>query len=236
MENQIKHVQTLVRRQLNELTPKFWTEEELHDIILQGIRDLWKDIVNLKQEHFLKLDDHNVVLKSGEHKLSGVPKDVHKIYLIEPRDPSLNGGNNGVVFEFKDRNHNTFKAAQALDSVDPSMVTIYFCPTGAGGPDGETVIYCAPSVTSDLNILFGYIPTLVDLQPTDPIPIPGESSNALVAWTLAYARAKERDDRGPDPTWLQVYMTEKTHILEALGVRQYQDPQYADALFEEYWG
>ena len=66
-------------------------------------------------------------------------------------------------------------------------------------------------------------------------PIPGESDNAVVAWTVAYARAKEREDRSPDPNWLAVYATEKQHLLQSLGLRQLQEPEFADAMFMSYW-
>lgn len=232
----IKDIEVLARRQLSELVPKFWSSEEIVAIIGQGVKDLWRDIANLKQEHFLKVNDRDVVLKAGERQFTGVPRDVHKIYMVEARDLTLNGSNVGVAFEFKDWNHPNFKQARSMDSVDPSNCVIYVSPMGAGGPDGETIVRVAPTVTADLNITFAYVPTLSELKGDDQVPIPGEASNALVAWTMAYARAKETEDRSPDPNWLSVYSTEKQHLLESLGLRQYQDAQYVDALFEEYWG
>ncbi len=56
-----------------------------------------------------------------------------------------------------------------------------------------------------------------------------------MAWTVAFARAKERDDRSPDPNWLAVYATEKSHLLESLGLRQYQEPTYVEAIYNNYW-
>jgi len=120
-------------------------------------------------------------------------------------------------------------------SVDPSNEVIYYSITSAGGPVNAPVIYCAPQVTSDVAIRFWYIPTLGDLVADDAVPIPGEADNALVTWTVAYARAKEREDRSPDPAWLAVYSAEKTNLLQSLGLRQYQEPSYVDAIFQEFW-
>ena len=58
----------------------------------------------------------------------------------------------------------------------------------------------------------------------------------MVAWTVAFARAKEREDLSPDPGWLAIYSTEKQHLLQSLGLRQYHEPSYVNAIFEEYWG
>jgi hypothetical protein len=79
------------------------------------------------------------------------------------------------------------------------------------------------------------VPTLGDLTTNDFVPIPGEADNALVAWTVAFAHAKEREDRAPDANWLSIFSTEKQHLLQSLGLRQYQEPQYVQAQFEDYW-
>jgi len=57
----------------------------------------------------------------------------------------------------------------------------------------------------------------------------------LIAWTVAFARAKESEDRSPDPNWLSVYATEKAHLLGSLGLRQLQEPEFAQAMFSEFW-
>jgi hypothetical protein len=87
-----------------------------------------------------------------------------------------------------------------------------------------------------VSLRFVYVPTLATMTAASTVPIPGEADNALIAWTVAYARAKERDDRSPDPGWLTVYATEKQHLLQSLGLRQLQEPEYVKAMFEEYWG
>ena len=244
MATLISSIETQVRRHLIEQTASFWTSAEIVDIITKGIFDLWRDIVDLKAEHYLTRDNTNVSLAAATATMTGVPTDVHKVYLIEPRDTTSSGSNKGLLFQPLDYNHPKFQAARSSDDVDPTNNTIYYAITGTGAPvsgdsitlDGTT-IYVAPKVSSAVNISFVYVPTIStsDLESGDYVPIPGEADNALIAWTVAYARAKEREDRTPDPGWLSVYGTEKAHILQSLGLRQYQEPTYVDALFEAYW-
>lgn len=236
MATQISTIETLARRHLLETTASFWASAELVDIIIAGIKDLWRDTVDLKQEHYLTIDASNVYLSADTATLSGVPTDVHKVYLIEPRDATSGSSNEGLAFQPLDYNHKIFRQARASSSVDPTNNIIYYAITGQGAPVNAPVIQVAPQTTAQVLLRFVYVPTISSLTSTSLVPIPGEADNALVAWTVAYARAKEREDRSPDPNWISVYSTEKGHLLQSLGVRQYQELQYVDALYEEYWG
>ena len=80
-----------------------------------------------------------------------------------------------------------------------------------------------------------YVPTLAAIVVGGNNPIPGESDNALIAWTTAYAMAKEADDATPDAGWLTIYGTEKTNILTSLTPRQTDDDDVAEAFFEDLW-
>lgn len=237
MATLISSIEAQVRsRGLIETTASFWTSAELTDIISAGVRDLWRDIVDLKAEHFLTIDNTNVSLPSGTATLQGVPSDVHKVYLIEPRDTSItNAVNTGLCFKPLDYNHPTFQASRSRDAIDPSNDTIFYAITAQGTPVGAPVIYVAPKVNSQVLISFCYIPSIGQLTTNSVVPIPGEADNALVAWTVAFALAKEREDRSPDPNWLAIFSTERQHLLQSLGLRQYQEPSYVDAMFSEYW-
>lgn len=236
MPTLISAIETTVRLRLIESSANYWSSAELVDIITAGIRDLWRDTADLKQEHYLKVDNDNVSLASGSSTLSGVPTDVHKVYLIEARDTSNTSTNVGLTFTPLDYNHLKFQSARATSDVEPANNVIYYAITGQGAPVNAPVIYCAPQVTSAVNLSFCYVPTVGQLTSTSVVPIPGEADNALVAWTVAFARAKEREDRSPDPNWLSIYATEKQHLLQSLGMREYQEPKYVDAMFENYWG
>ena len=74
------------------------------------------------------------------------------------------------------------------------------------------------------------------LEVSDINPVPGGSDNALKAWTIAYANAKEgpQGARIPDAGWLAVYATEKQTILTRLTPRQEQEPDVVDGLFDNY--
>lgn len=235
MATQISDIETQARRHLNEPEPAFWSSIELTDIINRGIKDLWRDIVDLKQEHFLTIDSTNVTFPANSTTLSGVPTDIHKVYLIEPRDLSTTGTNVGLSFLPMDYNDHTFQLARGQAPIDPTNAVIYYAVTGQGGPVNAPTIFAAPQVTSAVNISFGYVPVLSAKTSGDVVPIPGESDNALIAWTVAFARAKEREDRGPDPGWLRTYATEKQHLLQSLGLRDYQENTFVGAVFEQYW-
>lgn len=239
MSVQISTIQTLVRERLDEPVPRYWSEAELTDIIVAGVRDLWRSIVDLKAEHFLTVNETDVFLEANSSTLLGVPSNVYKVYLVETLDVSENDRNRGIVLSPLDYNHPHFIDARSRNAINLSQLdgeTIYYAITGAGGPVNAPVIYIAPQVTARRALRFTYIPTLPpSLTGADVVPIPGESTNALVSWGVAYARAKEREDRAPDPGWLALYGTEKMSILEGLGLRQLQEGTYVDAVFENYW-
>jgi hypothetical protein len=89
-------------------------------------------------------------------------------------------------------------------------------------------------VNTAISLRFVYVPILAAVAAAGSNPIPGESDNALIAWCIAYARAKEREDRSPDPNWLAVYSTEKTNLLVRLTPRQTQEPEVVEDFFEGY--
>lgn len=235
MPTTLAQIETLARLRLVETTARFWTSAELIGIEAAGCRDLWRDIVDLKAEHYLKVNDTDVFLGASATELSGVPADIHKVYLIEPRDLTSSSANAGIIFKPLDFNHRTFQGARSRSATDPTNDTIYYAITGQGAPVGAPVIRCAPKVSSQLNVTLSYVPTLGELDSNSIVPVPGEADNALVAWTVAFASAKEREDKSPDPNWLSVYATEKQHLLQSLGLRQLQEPTYAEAVFEEFW-
>ena len=217
------------------MTSPFWSSAELIDLEIAGIKDLWRDIVDLKGEHFFTVDATNVTLAANTATLSGLPSDIHKTSLIEARDTSSSSANTGLVFVPKEYNHPDFQSARSRDDIDPKNDIIYYAITQAGGPVGALTIYVAPQVTSAVNLSFTYVPTLSAMTSASTNPIPGESDNAVVAWTVAFARAKEREDRAPDSGWLSIFATEKAHLLQSLGLRQTQEPQYVEAQFQAYW-
>lgn len=235
MATTISQIETLARTRLDEATPRFWSSDEMTAIIIAGIKDLWREIVNLKQEHFLTIDE-DVTLAANDDELTDVPTDVHKVYLIEALDGSETSSNRGLAFKPLDYNDPKFINARNLSDIDPQDDIIYYAIIAAGSPVGAPTIKVAPQVTSEVELRFVYVPTISSTLATgSDVPIPGDVDNALVAWTVAYARAKEREDRAPDPSWLASYKAEKDRILNSLGTRQYQEPLFVDALFESEW-
>ncbi len=229
-------LQTLIDRtrlRLIETAAFFWSDTELLAILNDGIKDLWRAINDNYQDYFLTVDTTNVSLAAGAYTLTGVPSDVSIVRSLEPRDLTASPY---IRFEFRPWGHRDFITARAQGALAADQVRLfYFCITDAGSPVGTPVIRVAPAIDTALNLSLSYVPTLGDLAATANNPVPGESDAALVAWTVAHARGKEREDRSPDPAWLQIYATEKAHVLVGLTPRQTQDEEVAEALFEQFW-
>lgn len=236
MATVLSTIRDKARKTLLETTAGFWTDAELLEHLQDGIRDLWGAVVDLHQEHFFTVDATAVSLAANTATLTGVPSDVFRVMLIEPRDVSQSASDRNVTFVPRDYHSKEFIQARTVPAQSPGNgPIIYYAITQAGAPVGAPTIYVAPQLSSALNLRFVYIPTLASTAydtASDNNPIPGESDNALFAWTIAFARAKEREDRSPDPNWLAVYGTEKQNVLTRLTPRQEQEPEYAEGMFE----
>ena len=224
-----------VRYHLSETTASYWSSAELVGHMNLGMKDLWRSINDLHQEHFCTVDTTNVSQTASATTLTGVPSDVARVHLIEPRDLSVSGTSRTLAYRPKDYAHPDFQAARSASAIDPSSQVIWYTLHGAGGPVAAPTIYVAPMVNTAVNLTLVYVPTLTAKTTSDNNPIPGESDQAIIAWTVAHARAKEREDRAPDPSWLTIYSTEKQNLLVSLTPRQTQEPQVAEAMFEAFW-
>lgn len=229
MATLLSSIESQSRIHLKEVTASFWTSAELIDIINKGIKDLWGAIIDINQEHFLTVDETNVSLAASATSLTGVPTDVYRVYLIEPRDTTVDGSGAMCIFEPRKFNSIQFTNARSSAPQDPSNgAKIFYSVSQAGAPVGAPTILTAPKLTTALNLRFAYVPVQAAVTSSGNNPIPGESDNALIAWCVAYARAKEREDRSPDPNWLAVYATEKQNILVRCAPRQQQEPEVVD--------
>lgn len=213
----------------------FWSSDELIDICNKGIKDLWGGIVDLNQEHFLTVDVTNVSLAADGTQLTGVPTDVFRVYIIEPRDTTVSPGLY-TLFEPRDYNAWEFINARAKTSQDTSGgLTVYYCMTSAGAPVAAPVVLTAPKISTAMNLRFVYIPSPAAVTSSGNNPIPGESDQALIAYTVAFARAKEREARDPDPAWIATYSTEKKNVMARLSPRQNQEIEVVEDLFGAWW-
>ncbi len=215
-------------------TDNFWTDDELFGYAKRGTADLWEAVIDLHHEHFLTLNATDVSLQSGASQLSGVPVDTFRVYDIEPTSPTTTG----CIFVPRAVNSRDFKSAsfQGLQApVTPTRgVRVYYCLTGAGAPNNTPIVRTAPALAAAVSLNFWYVPVLGLPQyvlETSTNPIPGESDQALINWIVAYMRAKERDDRTPDPAWVTLYASEKQNLLASLTPRQEQEPEYVESIF-----
>lgn len=236
MATLLSSLETSSRNHLKEATASFWTSVELIDIVNRGIKDLWGGITDLYEDHYITVDETNVSLAAATATLTGVPTDVHRVTLIEPRDTTVGATSRDVLFFPRKYNDPMFINARAMSNQDPTGgLGVFYDVHGAGAPVGAPTIRVAPKLTSALNLRFVYVPTIALKVAADDNPIPGESDQALIAWIVAYARAKEREDRSPDPNWLAIYATEKQNVLTRLAPRQTQEPEVVDGVFDVFF-
>lgn len=211
-------------------TTSFWNDTELADIITLGIKDLWGAILDVHAEHYMTVDITHVTLPAGANQLAGVPADVFRVLLIEPRDTTTNGQSTMIQFVPRKYQSMEFRAARSQVAIDSaSGAVVFYTVSGVGSPVSAPTIYTAPPVSSTIPIRLVYCPTIVPVGGVNPIP--GESDNALKSWCIAWARAKEREDRSPDPNWLATYATEKSNLLTRITPRQEQEPDVVEDLF-----
>jgi len=232
MATAMSSILTQARSHLNEDTSSFWTDTELLLIANNGIKDLWRRLNDLFKHYFITIDITNVTLAASSSSLAGVPTDVFRIVTVEPRVVGSSNPNPGLIFVPAGYNDPRFVNARAQGPVEPKNVVIFYEVMNPGAPVGAPMIRIAPQVSSAVNLALVYNQVLAAVVAASNNPIPGESDNALIAWTVAYARARERDDRAPDPEWLAVYATDKAALCRELTPRQIQEPEVVQGMFE----
>jgi len=224
---------TDARIQLIETTARFWTDAELLTHAINGARAMWKDIIDLHKGHFVTRDLTNVNAVASTADLAGVPTDVFRVLVLRPRTVGPSSSNQGLIFKpVTDITDPRFVQAQARDAVDPRNRVIWYALLNAGAPVAAPAIMIAPQLSSALLLALAYVQTLGTLTSASNNPIPGESDKAIVHYTIAFARGKERPDRSPDPEHLSIYATEARKILSALTPRSEQDDEYVQGMWE----
>lgn len=237
----IKDIITSVRDHLLEQQPRFWTNDELVRYATNGAKDLWGHLIDLGKEHFFVDDVLNVSMQPNSDVLTGIPANLFRIIIVEPRDLSATNPARSIKFIPKPYNSDDFIAARSrmlqatvADETSSSLITIFYDMVTEGPPVSTTVVKVGPQITDALTLRMVYVPSIAPLTPDSLNPIPGESDNALIAYIVAFARAKEREDRSPDPNWLAIYQTERDHILVRLTPRQVQEPEVVEDMFSQY--
>ena len=225
---------TQVRAELLETSASFWTDAELLTHVIDGCKDMWAAILDVYGDHYFVDDDVHMSLVSGSNKIAGVPSDVFRVMLIEPRDTTTSGAHWGMVFVPKKYNSPDFINARSFGTLTPTNAgVIFYDVSGVGAPNGAPTILVAPKLAATMDLRVVYNPVLVDLTAASNNPIPGEADKAIKAYAYAFARAKEREDRSPDPGWIAVYATEKQSILTRITPRQDQEPEVVEGMFEQ---
>lgn len=219
------------RDKLVEGTQFYWTDANLLAELNLGVKDLWRAISDNFQDYFFEVSTA-ASMAANSFTLSSVPTNIAKILSIEPSDqeayPSLH---------FFPRAYNSPDAqtARAQSAMQPDNAgPIYYSVTGAGAPIGAPVIYVAPKISATVALRISFTPTTPILTAGQSNPVPGESDAALIAWVIAHALGREREDRKPDPDWIAKYATEKANILTFLSPRQEDEPQFVEGVHEPW--
>lgn len=226
-------LQTIVdrsRRTLLETTANFWTDAELLGYANAAIKDLWRAVIDLYQDHVVTIDATNMSIAANASTITGVPADLFRVVEIAPR--VLNDANRGLVFKPRTLTHPDYMQAKAMPAIEPVSAVVYYAIINAGAPVGAPTIRIAPQLGSAVNLTVTYNPVIADKALGDNNPIPGESDKAIEAYTIAWARAKERPDRMPDPEYISIYATEKTSVVVALTPRSVQEAEYVQGMWE----
>jgi len=216
------------------LSNPFWTSAELLDMMNHGIKDLWGACADLHQDHWFTNDETNVSMAALTSTLTGVPTDVFRVLLIEPRDVSSTATGRNTYFRPKPFNSTEMVSARSATAGTADGQVIYYSVSQAGAPVGAPTIHVAPQLSAALLLRLVYIPIQAAVAAGGTNPVPGESDQALVAWTVAYARGKQTEGGSPDPNWLAIYANEKQSMLTRLTPRQEQEPEEVEGLFEGY--
>lgn len=225
-------LETVVRRHLKEASASFWSSAELVQHFNDGLQHMWGAIIDLYEEHFITIDETNVSLAADATSLTGVPATTFRVYLIEPRDTTSAGTAPNTMFRPKRYKSAEFANARAMTKQEiGSGLVIYYAVQGAGYPVGTPTITTGPKISTALNLRFVYVPGIAVKVVGDDNPIPGQSDQALIAYCTAWALAKDREDKMPDPGWLQIFKTEKDAVLGRLKPRQEQEETIVEDLF-----
>ena len=232
LSTKLSALEVTARYFLKEASASYWSSAELIDYFNQGITNLWGMVVDLNQEHHITVDTSNVTLAVDGTQLTGVPADTFRVHIIEISDTTSANRRRDVLFVPRDYNSHEFINARSLLSQDPNNgVEIYYTLTDPGAPVSAPIVLTAPKVSTALTLRFVYVPTLPIKVAADDNPIGGGSDMALVAWVVAYALSKDREDKSPDPNWLATYSTHKESLRTRMTPRQTQEAEVVDDVF-----
>jgi hypothetical protein len=218
----------------------YWSDDELREHAISAAKDLWRRFTDLHEDHFVTIDEENVSAVVNDTVLDGVPEDVFRVLLLEPRDVTDNGAARGLRFIPAKFNSDEFRADRRLGSVDPSGgAVVRYAILNAGSPVDAPTIKLSRALSSTTLLTLEYIHTLDDdaLREDDAVnPIPGESDEAMLDWMCAFALGKQNPDGHlePDGTWMALYEKQAGLILQASAPRQEQQPRIVRGVFDDF--
>lgn len=215
-----------------EVTNGQWTDAYLTAIANHAMKDLWKGIIDLYHDHFITTDITNMSIAADAEVITGVPADLFRIRMIQPRTLGPSSSNQGLIFKPRTIVHPDFVQASAYRAAPPREMVVYYAVVNAGAPVAAPAIQIAPKLSSAVLLTVKYIPVLAAVGLAAANPIPGESDKAIEEYVIAFALTKDREDKSPDPEHISIYATEKRNLLVALAPRSDQEPEFVAGLWE----
>lgn len=236
MSTQLQTIITMSRDRLNEpaARARFWSDAELLRYMNRGIRRLWRRLKATNNNFFHQISV-SVTQDVNATQLTGVPTNCTQVHGLEPVDLATF---NALRYEKRDYNHRYFQAARAADnSVDPlNGSTIYYDITQQGAPVAAPVILVSPKLSTQVTLRLTFTPTIgAELIATDPNPIPGESDDALMHYTVAYAKGRQQSSQLPDAQELAMFKELADEICGSETPRDDSEPEVTESMFEDWW-
>lgn len=194
-------LRTMVRDQLDEVSPSFWSEAQLNRYInrakdrvrtrLRALNDYYCSVTRTSQDGTLTIQGESypaanfkIVAGTSDYAL---PPDFDGMSTIE----CITSGHEDLDFTRKDINDPEFRGARSLPDNQSPWDEVLFCIIGE-----PAVMRIAPKLDTTLDLRITYIQTLADLSADgDALTLPNPSHLAVVDYATMYAL---RQDRSPD--------------------------------------
>lgn len=229
-------LRTMVRNQLDELSPSFWSESQLTEYINRGFVRAWNRLKGLNEQYCAVTrtsQDGPITVQGETYNTSSfqivagtsdyaLPPDFASMSAVE----CITSGYEDLTITYRDLNHPDFRAARSyVGNTSPVDELLY---TIIGEPGSMRI---APKTDVSLDLRITYVATLADLSAdTDRLTLPKPAHLAVIDYATSYAL---RQDRSPDAG---TYESSGDKIIaEEFGTdsRQTQDVQTARGYMEE---
>jgi hypothetical protein len=228
-------LRTKVRNQLDEVSPSFWSEDQLTDYINRA-KNRVRNRLKALNEYYVTATrtslDGSITYQGETYACTGfqiaagtsdytLPPDFASMATIE----CITSGFEDLTFTALNMNHPDFRAARAFTDNQSPLDEVFFCIFGE-----PASMRIAPKLDRTLDLRITYQCNLADLSAdADVLTLPNPAYIAVVDYATMYAL---RQDRSPDAGTYE--QSGDKLIAEEFGAdsRQTQDVQTARGYLE----